>query len=75
MKCPKCGHVVALSADAVATLNWMRQHAPRRGGFMYEGARPAYEAGTYRDPELDELLSVGAIKPHPDPNKGWVVSC
>jgi hypothetical protein len=39
---------------------------------MFEGARPAYEAGHYQDEELAELLATGAIEPHPDPKKGWV---
>lgn len=63
-----------LSPKAELTLNYMRREAPRRGGFMYEGARPAYESGKYRDGEIDELLTCGAIQPHPDPAKGWVVS-
>lgn len=40
---------------------------------MYEGARPAYERGEYKDADLAELLAVGAIGPHEDSNKGWVV--
>lgn len=56
------------------TLASMRKNAPRRGGFMFERARPAYESGEYRDADLADLLSVGAIKPHADPNKGWVIS-
>ena len=72
MKCSHCGAVI-LSDGAARTLEYMRCHAPSRGGFMYEGARPAYEAGTYIEPEFDELLSVGAIAPHPDPSKGYVV--
>jgi hypothetical protein len=72
MKCPRCGHVL-LSRDAEMRLEYMRREAPKRGGFMYEGAREAYEKGEYRDRELDELLAVGAIEPHPDPRKGWVV--
>lgn len=73
MKCPNCGHVI-LSRRAEQTLHYMQRVAPRRGGFMFEGARPAYESGKYCDDEIDQLLATGAIKPHPDPNKGWVVA-
>lgn len=72
MQCPKCGHLI-LSPKAEATLNFMRREAPKRGGFMFEGARSSYEAGRYKDEELDQLLAAGAIEPHPDPNRGWVV--
>lgn len=71
MQCPKCGNVI-LSPQAEATLNYMRREAPRRGGYIFEGARIAYETGCYRDDEIAQLLSAGAIEPHPDPNKGWV---
>lgn len=72
MRCPKC-NTVLLSAKAAATLEYMRREAPRRGGYMFECARPAYEAGTYRDSEIEQLLACGSIKPHDDPSKGWVV--
>jgi hypothetical protein len=39
---------------------------------MFEGARPAFERGEYRDGEIAELLAAGAIGPHADPAKGWV---
>jgi hypothetical protein len=73
VKCPHCGRS-DLSERALRELQYMKREAPKRGGFMYEGARLAYEAGEYRDETLTELLEVGAIKPHPDPNKGWVVA-
>lgn len=73
MKCPKCGTEL-LSPKAETVLNYMRKIAPTRGGFMFEGARPAYEVGTYIDDEITQLLTCGAIKPHDDPNKGWIVS-
>lgn len=72
MDCPKCGYRL-LSDSATRTLAYMKREAPRRGGYMFEGARPAYERGEYYDKDLAELLSVGAIKPHDDPAKGWVV--
>lgn len=53
-------------------LRYMQREAPGRGGYMYEAARHAFEAGKYRDDALTKLLSCGAIYPHPDPNKGWV---
>lgn len=52
----------------------MIHQAPKRGGYMFEGARPDYESGKYKDDILDELLAAGAIAPHPDPAKGWVVA-
>jgi hypothetical protein len=70
MKCPRCGHVI-LSRDAERTLEFMRREAPKRGGFMYEGARVAWDKGEYCDRELEELLAAGAIEPHTDPLKGW----
>jgi hypothetical protein len=70
--CPHCGKRT-LSDSALLELQYMKRHAPKRGGFMYEGARPAYEAGKYYDATIAELLSAGAIKPHPDPTKGWAV--
>ena len=72
IRCPHCGKPI-ISRKAEATLDYMRREAPKRGGFMYEGARPAYERGEYRDAEIAELLSVGAIRPHADPARGWVV--
>jgi hypothetical protein len=73
MQCPKCGAAL-LSPKADQTLAYMRREAPKRGGFMFEGARPAYENGTYHDSEIDLLLACGAIRPHADPTKGWVVA-
>lgn len=75
-KCPTCGQLVppfGISASAARTLEFMKKECPGRGGYMFEGARLAYEAGTYRDAEITELLSHGLIAPHPDPTKGWVV--
>lgn len=75
MKCPHCGHrFLPLSERARSTLRYMIRECPNRGGFMFEGARPDFEAGIYRDAEIEELLRVGAIKPHEDPAKGWVVA-
>lgn len=73
--CPRCGYRedVKLSPEASTTLRYMVHNAPKRGGFMFEGARPDYERGKYQDHIIDELLAAGAIAPHPDPNKGWVV--
>ena len=62
-----------LSRKSQVQLNYMRRMAPARGGFMYEGARVAYDAGEYKDDEIAEMLSAGVIKPHDDPKKGWVV--
>lgn len=50
------------------------ENAPARGGHIYEGARPAFEAGEYHDAYLREMLDRGWIKPHPDPDKGWIVA-
>jgi len=72
MKCPHCGAQI-LSQEAEFTLNYMKRSAPARGGFMYEGARPAYENGSYKDSTIAELLAAGLIAPHPDPTKGWIV--
>lgn len=71
--CPHCGKPI-LSPRAQAELNLARREASKRGGYIWEGARPAFEAGNYKDDELSELLAIGAIKPHPDPTKGWIVS-
>jgi hypothetical protein len=63
----------ALSREAADVLEFMRQRAPARGGFMFEYARPHYEAGKYHDADIAELLAAGAIGPHADPKKGWIV--
>ena len=76
VKCPRCagtGEVETVSPSAERALIYMRREAPKRGGYMYEGARPKYETGEYKDKDLDELLAANLIAPHPDPNKGWVV--
>jgi hypothetical protein len=52
--------------------DFMVRRCQSRGGYMFEGARPAFERGEYRDPEIAELLRRGWIKPHQDPDKGWV---
>lgn len=54
------------------TYQYMLRHCPERGGYMFEGARPAYESGKYKDAVIDELLRLGWIVPHADPTKGWV---
>ena len=58
--------------DPEATYAFMVRYCPDRGGYMFEGALPAYERGEYKDAALDELLRRGWIKPHDDPDKGWV---
>lgn len=62
-----------LSSRAQRELDYARYASSNRGGFIWEGARPAFEAGTYHDDVLSEMLVCGAIEPHPDPAKGWVV--
>jgi len=77
-RCPTCGQVLDtpqnISLRAASTLEYMRKEAPKRGGYMFEGARPSFENGTYKDSELSELLAARLILPHPDPKKGWVVT-
>lgn len=70
--CPHCGRPV-LSPRALSELAYARKHAPARGGYLWEGARLAYERGDYKDATLSELLLVGALAPHGDPAKGYVV--
>ena len=72
MRCPYCGHQI-LSRKAELTLSYMRREAPKRGGYMFEGARPSFEAGIYHAADITALLEADAIEPHADPNKGWVV--
>ena len=64
--------VLALSEGARMTLAYIRRTVRERG-FIWEGARPAYEDGTYDDAVLAELLAVGAIKPHQNPEKGYIL--
>lgn len=73
MRCPHCGQPV-LSPAAQRELDYARREAPMRGGYIWEGARIAYEAGEYQDAELTEMLAIGALTPHPDPTKGYVPS-
>lgn len=61
-----------LSRSAEIELEYMWLNAPKRGGYMYEAARPAFESGEYQNAVLQELLDAGAIRPHPDPMNGWV---
>lgn len=61
-----------LSPTAAREYHYMLEEAPKRGGYLWEGARPVYERGGYKDHIIDELLAVGAIEPHADPDKGWV---
>lgn len=76
--CPTCGQKVPaprpdISDRAGLTLAYMQKEAPKRGGYMFEGARPSFEKGTYHDADISELLKHGLIAPHEDPAKGWVV--
>ena len=59
---------------ALAELAYAAEHAPKRGGYIWESARIAYDAGKSIDPTLVELLNVGALVPHLDKTKGWVVA-
>lgn len=70
-RCPNCGLPV-MSQQATWEYQFMIKEAPKRGGIMWEGCRPAYDRGEYQDAILDELLAAGAIARHPDPNKGFV---
>ena len=70
--CPHCGKPI-LSPRARAAYEYARRDAPKRGGYMWEGARQAYEAGTYQDADLTEMLAAGVIVPHQDPKKGWII--
>ena len=75
MKCKECGRYLGpgISQSAQETLKYMRREAPKRGGFMFGGARPAFEDGSYMDEDIRELLDAGYIAPHNDPRKGWIV--
>lgn len=78
-RCPVCDQPLPIgklgvSKRAAAEYFYMRREAPKRGGFMYEGARPAFERGEYEDRELEELLAAGLIALHPNPKKGFVVT-
>jgi hypothetical protein len=58
--------------DPEMTYRYMVRECPSRGGFMFEGLRPRYESGECKDEVISYLLHRGWIKPHPDPQKGWV---
>ena len=73
MKCPHCGEPI-LSTRASEDYERAKRSAPMRGGYIWEGARPQYESGEYKDPALGELLEAGLLEPHPDPTKGWIVN-
>ena len=74
--CPCCGQpaLSGLSASAKDDLEYARNNAGRRGGYIWEAARTAYEEGTHQDNNLKELLESGFLRPHPDPLKGYVVT-
>jgi hypothetical protein len=61
-----------LSPKAQAELAYATEYVARYG-YIWAGARPQYEAGTYHDAVLTELLNAGAIEPHADPTKGYIV--
>ena len=71
MNCPHCGRRL-LSPEAAWELEYAREKSPLRGGYIWAGARPKYEAGEYQDTVLDELLAGGFLRPHADPGKGWI---
>jgi len=68
---PQMRHVI-ISPKAEVPLNYIR--AKRQAGGSCMRRSPCYESGAYRDEDIAQLLSAGAIEPHPDPNRGWVVS-
>jgi hypothetical protein len=75
--CERCGRPLlapSLSKEARLTFEYMLRQAPRRGGYMFEGARPDFESGKYQDNEISELLNAGLIEPHADPAKGWIIA-
>lgn len=72
MNCPHCGGRL-LSPEAQVELDYARTAAAARGGYIWEGARPGFEDGSYPDKTLSELIAVGALVVHPDPTKGYIV--
>ena len=63
-----------LSPEAQRELDYaLRVASTRKGrGYLWEGARPAYESGDYKDSILDELISAGFLVPHENPECGWI---
>lgn len=67
---------ISLSPEAQRELAYARREAPKRGGYIWEGARTAMglpASSSYPgDQVLGELLAAGLLVPHKDPTKGWV---
>jgi hypothetical protein len=61
-----------MMVEAEKLYAYMMRTARHRGGYIFEGARPAFESGEYQDSGIAALLRLGWIVPHPDPAKGWV---
>lgn len=55
-----------------AEVAYVRQTLRTRGR-IYEGCRPALEAGEYRDENLERMIAEGVIVPAADPKGGYVL--
>lgn len=70
--------MISLSPEAQRELAYARREAPKRGGYIWEGARTAMggllpASSSYSgDQVLGELLAAGLLVPHEDPTKGRV---
>jgi hypothetical protein len=75
-RCRLCGQTLPDPSRKPLTIQDIRKAtiiaAQERGGFIWEGARPAYERGEYVDHDIAEMLGRGWLVPHPDPKKGWI---
>ena len=54
-----------------ATKHYVTKRIGTRG-YIWEGARPAYESGKYHGGDIERLLRDGVIAPHPDSSKGYI---
>ena len=70
--CSKCGQMINPSSRYETEVHWVVQTLKTRGR-IYEGCRPAFEAGEYKDENLKRMIDEGVIVPARDPNGGYVL--
>lgn len=68
--CPETA--VEYNSRYEAEVAFCRQTLSRRG-HIWEGARPAFEDGSYLDECLARMLKEGVIVPADDPTRGYVL--
>lgn len=76
-RCPTCGQPNPMQPadpydEYTASVKYVRRVIPERGR-IWEGCRPAFEAGEYHDEILARMLRDGVIVPALDSKGGYVL--